>query len=79
MMQSAKRKKQRESGASEQTDELLKRKEKELLSSQNKITKLKTEIGLMRRQLEGVFNIDHIVKLENELKNKTRILKELER
>lgn len=78
-MQSAKRKKQRESGASEQTDELLKRKEKELLSSQNKITKLKTEIGLMRRQLEGVFNIDHIVKLENELKNKTRILKELER
>lgn len=32
----------------------------------------------MRRQLEGSYNIDKIVKLEDELKNKTRILNELE-
>ena len=32
----------------------------------------------MRRQLEGSYNIDKIIALEDEMKNKERILKELQ-
>ena len=32
----------------------------------------------MRRQLEGSYNIDKIIGLEDEVKNKERILKELQ-
>ncbi len=74
MMQRGKRKKQGMMGEGNETNET----EKQLISSHSRINKLKGEIGHMRRQLVGVFNIDNIVKIEDELKNKTRVLGELE-
>ena len=53
-------------------------KEIELKSSQHKVQYYKREIENMRRQLEGSYNIQKIIALEDEQKNKERILKQLQ-
>jgi chromosome segregation ATPase len=58
-------------------NEVIKQKKQELEKIQNKIKHRQKEISSMRRQLEGSYNIDKIISLEDEVKNKTRILKEL--
>ena len=52
-------------------------KEKELKESQNKILMYKKDIEKMRRQLEESYNIQKITQLEDEQKNKKRILQQL--
>jgi len=52
-------------------------KELELKQSQQKIQFYKKEIDNMRRQLEGSYNIAKITALEDEQKNKERILRQL--
>lgn len=46
--------------------------------AQSKTQYYKREIENMRRQLEGSYNIQKIVALEDEQKNKERILKQLQ-
>lgn len=46
--------------------------------SQNKIQYYKKEIEAMRRQLEQTYNVQKITQLEDEQKNKKRILKQLQ-
>ena len=53
-------------------------KERELRESQNKIQYYKKEIEAMRRQLEQTYNVQKITQLEDEQKNKKRILKQLQ-
>ena len=53
-------------------------KERELRESQNKIQYYKKEIEAMRRQLEQTYNVQKITQLEDESKNKKRILKQLQ-
>ena len=60
---------------SQEKDEQILAKEAELKQSQNKIQFYKKEIESMRRQLEGSYNIQKIIALEDEQKNKERILK----
>lgn len=50
------------------------KKENELKQSQMKIAFYKKEIETMRRQLEGSYNIQKIIALEDEQKDKERIL-----
>lgn len=59
-------------------DEQILAKENELKQSQHKIQFYKREIENMRRQLEGSYNIQKIIALEDEQKNKERILKQLQ-
>ena len=59
-------------------DEEIMAKEIELKSSQHKVQYYKREIENMRRQLEGSYNIQKIIALEDEQKNKERILKQLQ-
>ena len=54
------------------------RPDKELAGGQNRVKKLKQEIGQMKRQLEGTYNIEKVVQMEDELKHKTRVLQGLE-
>ena len=54
------------------------KKEAELKQSQLKIQFYKKEIENMRRQLEGSYNIQKIIALEDEQKNKERILQQLQ-
>ena len=61
----------------DQDDEMM-AKEIELKSSQHKVQYYKREIENMRRQLEGSYNIQKIIALEDEQKNKERILKQLQ-
>ena len=61
----------------EKDDQIL-AKEAELKQSQNKIQFYKKEIENMRRQLEGSYNIQKIIALEDEQKNKERILRQLQ-
>jgi hypothetical protein len=61
----------------DQDDEIM-AKEIELKSSQHKVQYYKREIENMRRQLEGSYNIQKIIALEDEQKNKERILKQLQ-
>ena len=61
----------------ERDDEVM-AKEVELKSSQHKVTYYKKEIENIRRQLEGSYNIERIIALEDEQKNKERILKQLQ-
>jgi hypothetical protein len=49
-----------------------------LKQSQLKIQFYKKEIENMRRQLEGSYNIQKIIALEDEQKNKERILQQLQ-
>ena len=58
-------------------DEQILQKESELKQAQAKTQYYKYEIENMRRQLEGSYNIQKIVALEDEQKNKERILKQL--
>jgi len=60
-------------------DGLVKEKEQELLTAQQRLVNYKKEITGMRKQLEGTYNIDKIVKLEDELKDRQRVLSELEK
>lgn len=53
------------------------KKENELKQSQMKIAFYKKEIETMRRQLEGSYNIQKIIALEDEQKDKERILAQL--
>ena len=59
-------------------DEQILMKEQELKQAQAKTQYYKKEIENMRRQLEGSYNIQKIVALEDEQKNKERILKQLQ-
>ena len=59
-------------------DEQILQKETELKQAQAKTAHYKREIENMRRQLEGSYNIQKIVALEDEQKNKERILKRLQ-
>lgn len=59
-------------------DEEIMAKEIELKNSQHKVQYYKREIENMRRQLEGSYNIQKIIALEDEQKNKERILKQLQ-
>ncbi len=59
-------------------DSFIKQKESELRQSQQKIQFYKKEIDTMRRQLEGSYNIQKIIQLEDEQKDKERILKQLQ-
>ena len=61
-----------------QKDEQILLKEAELKQAQAKTQFYKREIENMRRQLEGSYNIQKIVALEDEQKNKERILKTLQ-
>jgi len=61
-----------------QKDEQILIKEGELRQAQAKTQYYKWEIENMRRQLEGSYNIQKIVALEDEQKNKERILKALQ-
>mmetsp|Transcript_16176 Transcript_16176/g.21909 ORF Transcript_16176/g.21909 Transcript_16176/m.21909 type:complete len:126 (+) Transcript_16176:289-666(+) len=61
-----------------QKDEQILLKEQELKQAQAKTQYYKFEIENMRRQLEGSYNIQKIVALEDEQKNKERILKTLQ-
>ena len=56
-------------------DEQMLEKEAELKTSQNNILKYKKEIESLRKSNEGPYNIQKIVALEDEHKNKMRILK----
>jgi hypothetical protein len=58
-------------------DDEIMAKEIELKSCQHKVQYYKREIENMRRQLEGSYNIQKIIALEDEQKNKERILKQL--
>ena len=59
-------------------NEQIKEKKAELKKIQTKVNNYNKEITNMRRQLEGSYNIDKIIGLEDEVKNKERILKELQ-
>ena len=61
----------------EKDDEIM-GKEIELKGSQHKVQYYKREIEVMRKQLEGSYNISKIIALEDEQKNKERILKQLQ-
>ena len=61
-----------------QKDEQILQKEGELKQAQAKTQFYKREIENMRRQLEGSYNIQKIVGLEDEQKNKERILRQLQ-
>ena len=81
-VQKAKAKKQRKLELKrkgiEEDNEVIKQKKMELNKVQNKIKQYNKEIANMRRQLEGNYNIDKIIGLEDEVKDKERILKELQ-
>ena len=55
-------------------DPAIRAKERELKESQAKINFYKKEVDTMRRQLEESYNIQKITQLEDEQKNKKRIL-----
>lgn len=59
-------------------DPTIQAKERELREVQGKIQFYKKEIDSMRRQLEESYNIQKITQLEDEQKNKQRILKQLQ-
>lgn len=59
------------------SDPNIQAKERELREVQGKIQTYKKEIDMMRRQLEESYNIQKIIQLEDEQKNKQRILKQL--
>ena len=62
----------------EDDNDIIKQKKAELTKVQNKIKNYNKEIANIRRQLEGSYNIDKIIGLEDEVKDKERILKELQ-
>ena len=64
--------------AVEEDNEVIKAKKAELAKIQNKIKSYNKEIANMRRQLEGSYNIDKIIGLEDEVKDKERVLRELQ-
>ena len=61
----------------EERDPDLRTKEKELKSAQVKASNMKKEIVSMKRQLENAFDIDKIISLENELKDKEQTAAQL--
>lgn len=62
----------------EEDNEIIKSKKQELSKLQSKIKAYNKEITNLRRQLEGSYNIDKITSLEDEVKDKERILKQLQ-
>ena len=61
-----------------QPDPLIQQKERELRECQRKIQYYKREIDHMRSQLEGSYNIQKIMALENEEAHKKNLLKQLQ-
>ena len=59
-------------------DPMIQGKERELKEAQGRIQYYKKEIGNMRRHLEDTYNVQKITQLEDEQKNKKRILLQLQ-